>query len=53
MDILNNIQLNTDKSICDGLGCCSEATNKIEEDVGDIGRILLHLCDDCIVKFRE
>jgi hypothetical protein len=49
----NNIQLNRDKKICDGLGCPSEATNTIEEEVGDIGNIVLDLCDDCVIKFRE
>jgi hypothetical protein len=41
------------KSICDGLGCSSEATNTIEEEIGDMGVIKLELCDDCVIKFRE
>ena len=41
------------KKICDGLGCLSLATNTIEEEVGDIGMIVLDLCDDCVIKFRE
>jgi hypothetical protein len=49
----NNIQLNGDKNICDGLGCPCEATNLIVEDVGDVGEISLQLCDDCLAKFRE
>ncbi len=36
-----NIGLNTDKSICDGYGCFSEATNSIEEEVEGIGTIKL------------
>jgi hypothetical protein len=49
----NNILLNRDKNICDGLGCFSVATNIINEEIGDIGTIVLELCDDCVIKFRE
>jgi hypothetical protein len=49
----DNIPSNGNKNICDGLGCFSEATNTIEEEVGDIGMIRLELCDDCVIKFRE
>ena len=53
MDTQDNIGLNGDKNICDGLGCLCEATNLIKEEVGDIGGISLKLCDDCLAKFRE
>jgi hypothetical protein len=53
MAMPNNIQLNVDKSICDGAGCCNEATITIEEEVGEMGIIILRLCNDCIAKFRE
>lgn len=49
----NDIGSGTNKSICDGFGCFSEATNKIEEEDGDIGMIILELCDNCVAKFRE
>jgi hypothetical protein len=49
----NNIGSGTNKSICDGFGCFSEATGSIEEEVDGIGMIKLELCDDCVVKFRE
>jgi hypothetical protein len=49
----NNIGSGTNKSICDGLECSDEATVIVEEEVGDMGLIVLHLCDDCVVKFRE
>jgi hypothetical protein len=49
----DNIRLNTDKNICNGFGCVCEATNYIDEEVGDIGKISLQLCDDCLAKFRE
>lgn len=50
MYIQDNIRLNTDKNICNGFGCHSEATNYIDEEVGDIGKISLQLCDDCLAK---
>jgi hypothetical protein len=49
----DNIPSNGNKSICDGFGCFSEATNSVEEEVDGIGMIVLDLCDDCVVKFRE
>ena len=49
----NNIQSIKDKNICDGLGCSNEATATIDEEIGDMGRIVLDLCDDCLLKFRE
>lgn len=49
----NNIQSIEDKNICDGLGCFNEAIHRIDEEVGSIGRIVLQLCDDCLLKFRE
>jgi hypothetical protein len=52
MCTLSIIRSEDNKSICDGFGCRSEATNSIEE-VGDIGLIVLELCDDCVAKFRE
>jgi hypothetical protein len=53
MDSLNNIVTEVNKSICDGLECFKEATHRIDEDIGDIGRIILDLCDDCLLKFRQ
>ncbi len=41
-----------DGNICDGLGCFSKATHRIDEEIGDMGRIILDLCDDCLLKFR-
>ena len=49
----NNITTETNKSICDGLGYFSEATTKIDEEIGDMGRIELQLCNDCLLKFWE
>jgi hypothetical protein len=49
----NNISSKSNKNIRDGLGCLSQATNTIEEDVDGIGMIVLELCDDCVIKFRE
>lgn len=52
MSSLNNIGPEDNKSICNGLECFKEATHRIDEDIGDIGRIVLNLCDDCLLKFR-
>jgi hypothetical protein len=41
------------KNICDGRGCFNTATIKIDEAIGEMGRIVLDLCDDCLWKFRE
>ncbi len=49
----NNIRLNKDKNICDGLGCSEFATVIVEEEVSDMDVILLHLCDNCVLKFSE
>jgi hypothetical protein len=53
MNSLNNTKSETNKKICNGLGCLCAATNYIDEEVGDIGKISLQLCDDCLAKFRE
>lgn len=53
MNSLNNIGSEDNKSICGGLGCFNKATYRIDEEIGDMGRIILDLCDDCLLKFRE
>jgi len=52
MCTLSIIGSHANKSICDGLRCSSEATNTVEEEVGD-KMIVLDLCDNCLIKFRE
>lgn len=39
------------KLICEGLGCCNEATRKIRVTVGDNKCIILWICEKCIDKF--
>ena len=39
MNSLNNNKSEENKSICDGLGCFNEATTKIDEEIGEMGRI--------------
>jgi hypothetical protein len=48
----NNIRPESNKSICNCLGCFNEATNRKDEEIGDMGRIVLDLCDTCLLKFR-
>jgi hypothetical protein len=52
MCTLSIIRPHANKNICDGLGCSSDATNTVKEEVGD-KMIVLDLCDDCHIKFRE
>jgi hypothetical protein len=52
MDTQDNVRSTEDKNICDGFGCRSRATTKIDEEIGEMGRIVLDLCDDCLLKFR-
>jgi hypothetical protein len=52
MSSLNNNSPEDNKSICDGLGCFNEATHRIDEEIGEMGRIVLDLCSDCLLKFR-
>jgi hypothetical protein len=49
----NNTRRDTNKNICNGFECLCEATNYVDEEVGDMGKILLQLCNDCLAKFRE
>jgi hypothetical protein len=49
-DIIRSIE---DKNICDGFSCSNAATTKIDEEIGEMGRIVLDLCDECLLKFRE
>jgi hypothetical protein len=51
MKSLNNTGQEDNKSICDGLGCFNKATSRIDEEIGDMGRIVLDLCGDCLLKF--
>ena len=49
----DSIQSTEVKNICDGYGCSNAATTQIDEEIGEMGRIVLDLCDDCLLKFRE
>jgi hypothetical protein len=53
MSSLNNISSEDNKSICNGLGCSNKAIHSINEEIGNMDRIVLDLCDDCLLKFRE
>jgi hypothetical protein len=53
MCTLSIIKPEENKSVCDGLRCSEAATITIEEEVCDMGVILLHLCDSCVLKFSE
>jgi hypothetical protein len=38
-------------SICEGMGCSAEATLKVPVKVGEMGTIILLLCDKCRLRF--
>ena len=39
--------------ICEAVGCCAKATDKLEVKAGIQKVISLLLCNDCISKFEE
>lgn len=39
--------------ICEAVGCCAKATDKIEVRAGTQKVIFLLLCSDCISKFKD
>jgi hypothetical protein len=39
--------------ICEAVGCCAKATDKIEVKAGTQTVISLLLCTDCVAKFQE
>jgi hypothetical protein len=47
----NIIYKDTNKQICEALGCSEEATKEISVDVGKFGTITLLLCGNCVGKF--
>ena len=48
----NKIAKEVNKQICEANGCYKLATNKIKLDVGQLGKISLFLCKNCISKFK-
>jgi hypothetical protein len=47
----NLINKDTNKQICNALGCSQEATKEITVNVGKFGTISLLLCGNCVSKF--
>ena len=48
----NKIVKEVNKQICEANGCHKQATNEIKLDVGQVGKISLYLCRNCIPKFN-
>ena len=48
----NIIDKHDNNVICEANGCYKQATNKIQLDVGQYGKISLFLCINCIPKFK-
>jgi hypothetical protein len=38
--------------ICEAIGCCAKATNRVAVKVGHEGTVALYLCDDCRPKLE-
>ncbi|HEY7083052.1 MAG TPA: hypothetical protein VH500_25445 [Nitrososphaeraceae archaeon] len=39
--------------LCEAVGCCAKATDKIEVRAGSQKVISLLLCNECVSKFKE
>jgi hypothetical protein len=53
ISIPNNVIVIQDNNvICEANGCYKQATNEIELDIGQFGKILLFVCKNCIPKFK-
>ncbi|HJT83295.1 MAG TPA: hypothetical protein VJ697_02335 [Nitrososphaeraceae archaeon] len=53
MSLPNNIiDIQDNNVICEANGCYKQATNELELDVGQFGKISLFLCRNCIPKFK-
>lgn len=44
-------QESKDVNICDGVGCNKEAALRVPIDIGDFGKMILNLCNECLVRF--
>jgi hypothetical protein len=48
----NSIKVQTNNHICYAVNCNRKATNVIELEVGQFGKISLFLCRNCTPKFK-
>ena len=49
----STISSEVNKKICEAFGCFAEATTNIEVKVGQLGTIVLHLCNVCVSRFQD
>ena len=49
----NIIDIQDNNVICEANGCYKQATNEIELDVGQFGKISLFLCKNCVPEFTK
>jgi hypothetical protein len=41
------------KELCEAIGCFAKAENEVSVPVGELGVIILLVCDNCMRKFRD
>jgi hypothetical protein len=47
------LDLVSNNSICEAVGCFRKATNGVKVKVGQGKKIMLNLCKDCVKKFKD
>jgi hypothetical protein len=45
------VHVQSEKEICEAIGCSAQATERIQVKVGGKGTIFLYLCRNCVCKF--
>jgi hypothetical protein len=48
----NTSTIDVNKTICYVINCNNESTNQLKLDVGKFGLITIHLCKNCLPKFK-
>ena len=43
--------IDSNNQICESFDCESDATNRIEIDCGEYGKLPISVCDNCLCKF--
>lgn len=49
---IHDLEKETNKPICEALGCYDTSTQKIEISAGKLGKFSLSICDNCLHKFE-
>jgi hypothetical protein len=49
----DTVSFKVNNNMCEAVGCYATATTEIGVKVGNKGIISLHLCNNCVNKFRD